>query len=211
MSLAGITALLSAFLEPDHDPADRAGHLPARRRTRYRGGAAPDHRGDRLQHRRHRHPDRRPPNIIIAGATGLSFNDFTLNMAPIVALTFAVVMPLLYFVFRRRLAVEEKNRKAVMGLNAAAYRLGDAVDFIQLTDPPPSSGVLVSSFEASRTKARTSYPAARAPATTWRPAPPVAPNTARSWVVGHSWLSIAMAAAVGGVRSREMKPCAPAG
>ena len=61
-----------------------------------------------------------PPNIIIAGATGLSFNAFIVNLAPIVVVTFAVVIPLLYFVFRRRLHVEERNRRAIMGLNAAA-------------------------------------------------------------------------------------------
>jgi Na+/H+ antiporter NhaD/arsenite permease-like protein len=61
-----------------------------------------------------------PPNIIIAGATGLSFNAFIANLAPIVIVTFAAVVPLLYLVFRRRLQVEEKNRAAVMGLNAAA-------------------------------------------------------------------------------------------
>jgi Na+/H+ antiporter NhaD/arsenite permease-like protein len=61
-----------------------------------------------------------PPNIIIAGATGLSFNEFIVNLAPIVIVTFAVVMPLLYVVFRRRLQIEERNRQAVMGLNAAA-------------------------------------------------------------------------------------------
>ena len=61
-----------------------------------------------------------PPNIIIAGATGLSFNAFIVNLAPIVIVTFAVIVPLLYLVFRRRLQVDEKNRAAVMGLNAAA-------------------------------------------------------------------------------------------
>ena len=61
-----------------------------------------------------------PPNIIIAGATGLSFNAFIVNLAPIVIVTFAIVVPLLYLVFRRRLQVDEKNRTAVMGLNAAA-------------------------------------------------------------------------------------------
>ena len=61
-----------------------------------------------------------PPNIIIAGATGLSFNSFIVNLAPIVAVTFAVVVPLLYLVFRGRLHVEERNRQAVMGLDAAA-------------------------------------------------------------------------------------------
>jgi len=61
-----------------------------------------------------------PPNIIIAGATGLSFNAFIINLAPIVIVTFAVVVPLLYLFFRKRLQVDEGNRTAVMGLNAAA-------------------------------------------------------------------------------------------
>src|SRR5665811_27693 len=61
-----------------------------------------------------------PPNIIIAGATGLSFNAFIVNLAPIVVVTFAAVIPLLYFVFRRQLHVEERDRKAVMELNALA-------------------------------------------------------------------------------------------
>ena len=61
-----------------------------------------------------------PPNIIIAGATGLSFNAFIANLAPIVAITFVVVIPLLYLIFRSRLQVEEKNRAAVMALNAKA-------------------------------------------------------------------------------------------
>jgi Na+/H+ antiporter NhaD/arsenite permease-like protein len=61
-----------------------------------------------------------PPNIIIAGATGLSFNAFIVNLAPIVIVTFAVVVPLLYLVFRGRLQVEERNRLSVMDLNARA-------------------------------------------------------------------------------------------
>ena len=61
-----------------------------------------------------------PPNIIIAGATGLSFNAFIVNLAPIVLVAFAVVVPLLYLVFRDRLQVEERNRKAVMELDALA-------------------------------------------------------------------------------------------
>ena len=61
-----------------------------------------------------------PPNIIIAGATGLSFNAFIVNLAPIVIVTFAVVIPLLYLAFRKRLQVEERNRQAMMGLDAAA-------------------------------------------------------------------------------------------
>lgn len=61
-----------------------------------------------------------PPNIIIAGATGLSFNAFIVNLAPIVIVTFVAVIPLLYLVFRRRLQVEDRNRRAVMELDALA-------------------------------------------------------------------------------------------
>jgi len=61
-----------------------------------------------------------PPNIIIAGATGLSFNAFIANLAPVVIVTFAAVIPLLYLFFRRRLHVDERNRRAIMELNAVA-------------------------------------------------------------------------------------------
>ena len=41
-----------------------------------------------------------PPNILIAGATDLSFVDFIVNLAPVAAITFAVVTAGLYLVFR---------------------------------------------------------------------------------------------------------------
>jgi Na+/H+ antiporter NhaD/arsenite permease-like protein len=68
-----------------------------------------------------------PPNIIIAGATGLSFNAFIVNLAPIVLVTFAAVVPLLYLVFRRRLQIEERNRRSIMELDAAAS-ISDAAE-----------------------------------------------------------------------------------
>ena len=61
-----------------------------------------------------------PPNIIIAGATGLSFNQFIVNLAPIAAITFVVVVGGLYFAFRSRLQVEERNRRFVMEMDAAS-------------------------------------------------------------------------------------------
>ena len=61
-----------------------------------------------------------PPNIIIAGASDLSFNEFLVNLAPIAAITFVVVTAFLYFIYRPRLQVEEKNRRFVMDLDAAA-------------------------------------------------------------------------------------------
>ncbi len=61
-----------------------------------------------------------PPNIIIAGATGLTFNEFIVNLAPIVVVTFAVVITGLYAFYRGRLQIEEKNRVLVMELDAVA-------------------------------------------------------------------------------------------
>jgi Na+/H+ antiporter NhaD/arsenite permease-like protein len=61
-----------------------------------------------------------PPNIIIAGATGLSFNEFLVNLAPVVVVTFAVVIAGLYGYYRSRLQIEERNRMHVMELDAAA-------------------------------------------------------------------------------------------
>ena len=61
-----------------------------------------------------------PPNIIIAGATDLSFNEFLINLAPIAALTFVVVVGGLYFFYRRRIQVDEENRALVMELDANA-------------------------------------------------------------------------------------------
>ncbi len=59
-----------------------------------------------------------PPNIIIAGATDLSFNDFLTNLAPVVFVTFFVVIGMLYAVYRRRLQIPERNREFVMEMDA---------------------------------------------------------------------------------------------
>ena len=61
-----------------------------------------------------------PPNIIIAGATDLSFNAFIVNLAPIAIVTFAIVVGLLYLFYRSRLQISERNRSLVMELDAAA-------------------------------------------------------------------------------------------
>jgi Na+/H+ antiporter NhaD/arsenite permease-like protein len=61
-----------------------------------------------------------PPNIIIAGATGLSFNQFLVNLAPVAVVTFAVVTVGLYAVYRRRLQIAERSRDVVLDLDAAA-------------------------------------------------------------------------------------------
>ena len=59
-----------------------------------------------------------PPNILIAGATGLTFSDFLVNLAPIASLTFVVVTGLLYLFFRKRLQIAPEARERVMQLDA---------------------------------------------------------------------------------------------
>jgi len=61
-----------------------------------------------------------PPNIIIAGATGLSFNEFIVNLAPVAIVAFTVVVSLLYLFYRRRLTIAEENRRVIMDLDARA-------------------------------------------------------------------------------------------
>jgi len=61
-----------------------------------------------------------PPNILIAGHTGLSFGAFISNLAPIVLLTLIVVIPGLYLYYRRHLEISDRARAAIMELDAAA-------------------------------------------------------------------------------------------
>ncbi len=60
-----------------------------------------------------------PPNIIIAGATGLTFNEFIVNLAPIAMLAVIVSTTGLYLFYRPRLQVKDENRRLVMALDAA--------------------------------------------------------------------------------------------
>jgi len=59
-----------------------------------------------------------PPNIMIASATGLSFVDFIVHVAPIAYLSTAVVVCLLYLVWRRHLQIAPEARDKVMELRA---------------------------------------------------------------------------------------------
>jgi Na+/H+ antiporter NhaD/arsenite permease-like protein len=61
-----------------------------------------------------------PPNIIIAGATDLSFGAFISNLAPIAAVTFVIVTSLLYLAYRHKLRIAPAARRRVMELDAAA-------------------------------------------------------------------------------------------
>jgi len=59
-----------------------------------------------------------PPNIIIAGATDLTFSQFIVNLAPVVLVVLAVVVPLLFLLYRRRLQVAPEARTRVLELDA---------------------------------------------------------------------------------------------
>jgi Na+/H+ antiporter NhaD/arsenite permease-like protein len=59
-----------------------------------------------------------PPNIMIAGATGLGFVEFLVNLAPIALVAFCVVTGALYLWFRPRLQIAPKARQRVMELDA---------------------------------------------------------------------------------------------
>ena len=58
-----------------------------------------------------------PPNIIIASRAGLSFNDFLINMAPMVVIILAAFLALLPFLFRGSFAVDPERAAEVMSLN----------------------------------------------------------------------------------------------
>ncbi len=59
-----------------------------------------------------------PPNILIAGATDLSFTQFITNLAPVAVVTLFVVVGLLYLLFRRKLQIAPEARARVMELDA---------------------------------------------------------------------------------------------
>ena len=60
-----------------------------------------------------------PPNIMIAGATGLTFVEFIVNLAPVAIVTFAVVTAGLYWTYRSQLRITPEAQARVMELDAA--------------------------------------------------------------------------------------------
>ncbi len=58
-----------------------------------------------------------PPNIIIASRGGLTFNDFIVNMAPIVAVLLVVFIGLCWVLFRKQLRYNADRVERVMALN----------------------------------------------------------------------------------------------
>jgi Na+/H+ antiporter NhaD/arsenite permease-like protein len=58
-----------------------------------------------------------PPNIIIGSRAGLTFNDFIVHMAPIVAVVFVVFVLLTRVLFRKSFEYHPENVAEVMALN----------------------------------------------------------------------------------------------
>ena len=58
-----------------------------------------------------------PPNIIIASRSGLTFNDFLVNLAPIVVVLLGVAILLFRWMFRRELASPPRDLAALMALD----------------------------------------------------------------------------------------------
>jgi Na+/H+ antiporter NhaD/arsenite permease-like protein len=59
-----------------------------------------------------------PPNIMIAGATGLSFMEFVTNLGPIALISFLAVTGMLYLWFRPQLQIAPDARDRMMELDA---------------------------------------------------------------------------------------------
>lgn len=58
-----------------------------------------------------------PPNVLIASAAGLTFNDFLIHSMPIVLVACLVILVLLRVLFRQELAIKPPHVEAVMKLN----------------------------------------------------------------------------------------------
>ena len=58
-----------------------------------------------------------PPNIMIGSASNLTFNDFLLNLAPIIALIFVATLLPLYLIWRKEFKASEEARMRVMNFN----------------------------------------------------------------------------------------------
>jgi Na+/H+ antiporter NhaD/arsenite permease-like protein len=59
-----------------------------------------------------------PPNIMIGSAAGLTFNDFIVHLAPIIAVIFALLFLPLYWVWGRKLRATAEDRAQVMAFDA---------------------------------------------------------------------------------------------
>ena len=58
-----------------------------------------------------------PPNIMIGSAVGLGFNDFLLNLTPIIVVIMLVTVPLMALIWRKQMVATVEDRARVMAFN----------------------------------------------------------------------------------------------
>lgn len=58
-----------------------------------------------------------PPNIMIGSAVGLTFNDFILNLAPIVPVIMLITLGIIYLVWGRHMHATDEARRHIMGFD----------------------------------------------------------------------------------------------
>jgi len=58
-----------------------------------------------------------PPNIMIGSAAGFGFNDFLLNLTPIILVIMLVTIPLMAFIWRKQMVASAADRARVMAFN----------------------------------------------------------------------------------------------
>jgi len=59
-----------------------------------------------------------PPNILIGSSTGLDFDAFLVNLAPVIVVILAVQMLMVHVIWGRKLTASPESRALVMGMNA---------------------------------------------------------------------------------------------
>jgi Na+/H+ antiporter NhaD/arsenite permease-like protein len=59
-----------------------------------------------------------PPNILIGSQVGLSFNDFVLNLAPVIVVVMAVQIVMIHLLWGRRIKTTESAERRVMAMRA---------------------------------------------------------------------------------------------
>ncbi|MBM7562781.1 ArsB/NhaD family transporter [Fusibacter tunisiensis] len=58
-----------------------------------------------------------PPNIMIGSATGLGFNDFIVNLGPVVIVITGITMVILKMVYGKTLVADELNKRQILSMN----------------------------------------------------------------------------------------------
>jgi Na+/H+ antiporter NhaD/arsenite permease-like protein len=83
-----------------------------------------------------------PPNILIAGRTDLTFNEFLVNLAPVAVVAFVVVTAVLYFFYRSQLQIDPEARDRVMEIDASK----SIEDMAELKRTMPILGLTIVGF-----------------------------------------------------------------